>query len=135
MSANSTAAFLDNILRRYSSRHHYRVSRATLPAFCQNNQKEFLTICQELFYLILLTLHSTSASNIHSRVLETIDSDLSAIVHPLWIVNQGILRSYVVQARDLASSASKMKEGTGRNKCVQECCQKLEQAYATVIAL
>ena len=128
----SSTAFLDNILRRYNSRHPYRVSRATLAAFCQNNQKEFFTICQELLYLILLTLHKTPAPDIHNRVLETIASDLSAIVHPLWITRQGILQNHVAQARDLASSASKMKDGTRRSGCITRCRQELERAHALV---
>src|SRR5712692_5652268 len=129
MSANSTA-FLDNILRKYSSSHHYSVSRATLAAFCQNNQKEFFTICQELFYLILRTLHTTAAPDIHAGVLKTIADDLSAVVHPLWIVRQGGLLNHVAQARDLASSASKMKDGPRRNGCITRCRQELEKAHA-----
>jgi hypothetical protein len=132
MSANSTAAFLDPILRDYSSSHSDPVSRATLDAFCQNNQPEFFTICKKLFYLILLTLHNTPAPDIHNRVLEIIASDLSAIVHPLWIVRQGGLLNHVVQARDLASSASKMKDGPPRNRCITKCRQELEKAHAFV---
>jgi hypothetical protein len=130
MSPNSPAIFLDHILRKHNSSRHIRVSRGTLDAFCQNNQQVFFTICQELFDLILQTLQRTPAPDIHPGVLETIAVDLSAIVRPLWIVHQGILQSYVVQARDLARSASKMKEGTGRNRCIQNCCQELEKAYA-----
>src|SRR5437016_6246130 len=132
MSPNSPAIFLDNILRKHNSSHRIRVSRETLDAFCQNNEQAFFTICHDLFDLILQTLQRTPAPDIHPNVLETISVDLSVIVRPLWIVHQGILQSYVVQARDLARSASKMKEGTGRNRCIQKCCQELENAYAIV---
>jgi hypothetical protein len=134
MPPNSSTIFLDNILQKYSSRSN-GASRADLDVLCQKNQQVFFSICEELFDLILITMQGTAAPEISAGLINTIASDLSAVVRPLWIVHQRKIQSYVVQARDLASSASKMKESLRRNTCIQECCQKLENAHAIVITL
>lgn len=131
MPANSTAAFLDPILHLYSSRNAIVVSRADLADFCQNHQQDFLhVICEKLFSVIIQYFHDVPASYIDNHILETIANDLSPVVHPLWMARQGALKTYVMQARNLASSASKMKDGAGRNTCIERCCQELENAHA-----
>ena len=130
MLANSPAAFLDPILRAYSSSNAIDVSRANLAVFCQNHPQGLLYICKSLFNMVLLYLHDTPGPYIDNRVLQTIANDLSPIVHPLWMAHQRTLKNYVEKARNLAGSASKLNDGPRRNDNITKCTEELEKAYA-----